>query len=604
MQLQHLIFATFAIFLIPPSILSKPVSTDSPPTARWMSLMANTLAPMTIPDMVLPGTHDSGTYNLTDTIERDPDDLPEIVVQLIKILQNDFGILEPYDIIKTWAKTQKYNVYEQLLRGNRFLDVRVCWDGHTYAALRPNDVCELLRRPKFNFLFCYLRFRTEHLMMGDYTENMLADIARFMDENPGELVVLEFGAFNGMKDAQHQALIAMIRKYLGQWLWYRTWGWQPYANMIAKGRRVVAFYDAEAYVLLNQDLWSTHHMLGQDWANVDNYPAMVQVELGSLPNMTGYPTHVYKLQWVLTASARRVIDSVAETFPRYKSLHDLSRDANSHFDEFVTTNASHYRLNLLMVDWFEETDNVEQARRINRMQCNDNPIYRAPTPKNHTAPNCQDWARSGLCSTNSTISALCPLSCGLCHAPHGEAGDSCSTDSDCIYGYCHPDRRICLTDWPQAQGEACGVDAQCQSASCRGFRCGGFPVGSKCSINATCGSGTCLGGLCRGESKLLVVGDAPFCNVEPSDCENDPRGLVYVSALQCDAHLTCVGGRKAALCSTAILPFQKVTWIGNGPLCSASSCNAIGQNATMLHKSPCGAEGTTCIEGNKILCGS
>lgn len=108
------------------------ISGDSP-TSHWMGLMADVLGPMNIPDMVLPGTHDSGTYNLTDSIERDPDDLPELVVELIKILQDDFGILEPYDIIKTWAKTQQYDVYGQLVRGNRFVDIRVCWDGQTCA---------------------------------------------------------------------------------------------------------------------------------------------------------------------------------------------------------------------------------------------------------------------------------------------------------------------------------------------------------------------------------------------------------------------------------------------------------------------------------------
>lgn len=103
----------------------------TPPTARWMELMDTVLAPMTIPDMVLPGTHDTGTYLLMDSLERDTDSLPEFVRHLIEVLQKDFGIREPYKIIREWARTQSYRVYDQLVKGIRFLDIRVCWSNST-----------------------------------------------------------------------------------------------------------------------------------------------------------------------------------------------------------------------------------------------------------------------------------------------------------------------------------------------------------------------------------------------------------------------------------------------------------------------------------------
>lgn len=439
--------------------------------------------------------------------------------------------------------------------------------------------------------------------MGDYTANMLSDIARFMEEQPTELLVLEFGAFNGMKDPEHHMLINLIRKYLGKWLWFRPWGWQSYSTMISSHRRIVAFYDAEAYVLLNQDFWSTQHLLDQRWANVDNFVDMVDVEMNSLVNLTGYPTHVYKLQWVLTTSARRVIDTVAQLFPKFRSLHDLARSANAHFDEFISVNASRYRVNLLMVDWFEETDNVEQARRLNRMACNDNASYRAPTPGIYDTPNCPNWSRRGLCQKNETVARLCPLSCGLCSSPPGEAGDSCASNSDCIYRDCHPDRKICLTDWPHPLTAPCGTDAQCQSGSCRSFQCGGAPIRSPCSINATCGSDYCgTDGTCQGESKIIVVGNAPLCDSPPIVCEDDPRGLVFVAPLACDSHLVCVGGRSAALCSTSLLPYSKIVWLGSGPICNVPSCASLARNATVLYKSECGGGEPLCLTGTKLLC--
>lgn len=107
------------------------------------------------------------------------------------------------------------------------------------------------------------------------------------------------------------------------------------------------------------------------------------------------------------------------------SLHDLSRDCNKMLDIFLT-NMTRYRINLLMVDFFEETDNLDQSMNANRYEtqhtgivltvgnrenCNDDARYRALSPNKQ---DCRDWAADGLCTSNTTIRAYCPLSCGLC----------------------------------------------------------------------------------------------------------------------------------------------------------------------------------------------
>jgi hypothetical protein len=329
---------------------------------------------------------------------------------------------------------------------------------------------------------------------------------------------------------------------------------------------------------------------------------MLQTELQSVITQSGSPADVYKLQWVLTASARWVIDSVVNPLAQYKSLHDLGRDANSQLDVFLNM-TGRYRINLLMADFFEETDNVEQARILNMMNCNDVKRFRAPTT---TGQDCRSWAKRGLCSTNATVASWCPLTCGLCHSIPGKPGDACSTDQDCLYANCHPTRKICLTDAPFQNSESCGASYQCWSGNCKNFNCVGSPIGSPCSYASECGSNLCLSGRCAGEPQYVTLGSwSPLCNSKPLDCENDPRGLVYVASLTCGADFDCIDGGVHVICanfvdSSGSTMGSHYYWVGEAPFCGDTKCRS--SEDVVVMKSACGGDGGRCLEGSKALC--
>jgi hypothetical protein len=85
---------------------------------NWMAQYPE-LFDVPLRDLVLPGTHDSFTYNMSTSSEVAPD----IPSHLLAEVQNNH-----LPFVVWWAKTQKVGLYEQLKAGMRRLDLRVVWN--------------------------------------------------------------------------------------------------------------------------------------------------------------------------------------------------------------------------------------------------------------------------------------------------------------------------------------------------------------------------------------------------------------------------------------------------------------------------------------------
>ncbi len=94
------------------------------------------------------------------------------------------------------------------------------------------------------------------------------------------------------------------------------------------------------------------------------------------------------------------------------------------FDTFIQK-FFNYRINLLMTDFFQETNNLDWARVINKLNCNDNKQYRALSSDGN---DCRSWNQLGLCERNTTVRENCALTCNLCDYRRiaGKPGDKCS----------------------------------------------------------------------------------------------------------------------------------------------------------------------------------
>jgi hypothetical protein len=279
-------------------------------------------------------------------------------------------------------------------------------------------------------------------------------------------------------DTRHDNLVALINKHLGPFgLFPKSLARKDaqdnigiqftYGDMRQAGKRIILFYDDAPTAKRYDILWSSPEYLVSDWANVDNFPEMLRYETKSVQMHTRDPNRVYKLQWVLTASAELIVDSLWDPWDKVPNLHALSRQANGkNFDSFLNQMIN-YRINLLMTDFQNEVNSLDWARVLNKLNCNDNRAYRQYS--------CEAWKLSGLCENNETARSLCPLTCNACNWTRivGKPGDKCSDHKQCMFGKCNLQLGICLNDDPNLPGERCGVDSQCWSGQCTNFICTG-----------------------------------------------------------------------------------------------------------------------------------
>lgn len=121
---------------------------------KWMAALSDLIGNKPLNQVVLPGTHDSGTYSLLSGVAA-PDADNAIVVQ--------YGSL--VGVTEGWAKAQQRDITQQLEDGIRALDLRPCIDAGGTAR-----IC--------------------HGLYGPELQGMLMDVADFAASHPKEIVLL------------------------------------------------------------------------------------------------------------------------------------------------------------------------------------------------------------------------------------------------------------------------------------------------------------------------------------------------------------------------------------------------------------------------------
>lgn len=90
--------------------------------SSWMGDLMPIIGNQSLMDLSLPGTHDTLTYDLSNTVADSANDLPTWVSWLLHTFKGETKFIG--DFIKLNAETQILQVREQLENGARFLDLR------------------------------------------------------------------------------------------------------------------------------------------------------------------------------------------------------------------------------------------------------------------------------------------------------------------------------------------------------------------------------------------------------------------------------------------------------------------------------------------------
>lgn len=157
------------------SYAERPPNTYPPvDLSHWMTQFSDVIQHVPLHKLRIPGTHNAGAYALS-----------RVETGNIPACLSVAG-----DIIADWGEAQGVSVLGQLQRGARYLDFRVVHKNGTFFAA--------------------------HWMAGASYDDILGDVAHFLRESPGEIVICDFHHFYGFSGHEdHDAFLKLIHMYLG-----------------------------------------------------------------------------------------------------------------------------------------------------------------------------------------------------------------------------------------------------------------------------------------------------------------------------------------------------------------------------------------------------
>lgn len=297
---------------------------------NWMTSSWETIAELSLRDLILPGTHDSGTYNIGMFSGISPDVSDWAYAIYVSPL------IGPA-VYSGWAKAQGQTVAEQLNSGIRYFDLRVAADGD--------------------------RLRICHGMYSDDLSNIIDAVSSFSSANEHEIIVLHFQHFFKMDDTLHDRLIAQMRSKFGQALIPRSLGVKVKLKDLAKSKqRIVVVYcddkinDAQAY----PDFW-TGNLIDSPWGNKDDIDELKKY----LTGVVAAPPEdkLFVLQGVLTPNGGVISKGLLPWPASYpSSLESMASSVSPTVLNWVQNDWQDKRLNIIMLDWAEKVGIAEYAK--------------------------------------------------------------------------------------------------------------------------------------------------------------------------------------------------------------------------------------------------
>ncbi len=239
----------------------------------WMTLGFDSIKNLTLTDLALPGSHDAGMYTS--------------------------GYLTVFD------KTQDLTIYQQLVEGIRYFD------------LRPSFTDKQTGNPNDNFFVYHGPWNGPSLL------DILNDVVGFMSDHGRELVLLKFSHYRDFTDARYVQLMNLVAIMLGPWLYTQPLNVRlakvPMQDFIGTQGRVLVLCDGGypinnpyAGVFVYRD-WSSrdpqagHITVYDEYSNSMNAYAVMADQLNKFAAFDGrcqwstkVPCDLFLLSWTVT----------------------------------------------------------------------------------------------------------------------------------------------------------------------------------------------------------------------------------------------------------------------------------------------------------------
>ena len=285
----------------------------------------------TLKEIVIPGTHDSAAYKQSDTL------MPGTQTNFVEFLiKNSGGLL--HETIKKLETTQEIDVYEQLLAGARYIDIRAGWiDGE---------------------------WMTYHCHVGEKLELVLRDIERFLDFHECEVVIVEISHFKSKNSQPNkEELYRIIMEHLGDKLYPVNYRLDfTVSEVVRSGRRAIVAlpknYDDEG-----RGIWRNSFIK-------NTYPDANKLELVKSYNkklcrdrvmMVENSNHkLLKMSWILTPDIKQLT----------RALLQIAIEVNKEMSKVFFQESKKREVvygNILIIDNFAKSEIMYLIYKMNKI---------------------------------------------------------------------------------------------------------------------------------------------------------------------------------------------------------------------------------------------
>jgi hypothetical protein len=148
------------------TVATRPARLVSP--VSWMHDLRGDIGDVPLTELTIPGTHDMGTYGMLDTSS-------------VSLDTNTFLCGDDLTVCHAYGRAQSLDAHEELTRGIRYFDLRVCGQGGNPNVHGRNTLADLSQNP----ITC-------HGATGALLADILQETRQFVDLHPGEVVILDF----------------------------------------------------------------------------------------------------------------------------------------------------------------------------------------------------------------------------------------------------------------------------------------------------------------------------------------------------------------------------------------------------------------------------
>ena len=299
----------------------------------WVAQVYKDRGSTTLRDMVIPGTHDSGTYNINESVDIAPDVKPELKAVFSVAKKSAVG----------WAKTQSFDVKAMFEQGIRHLDLRI-------------------RKHKGEFVIV-------HSFVGMKVVDVLKQARDFANAHPKEPIILEVAKTPSAEDMP--ALLDLFDQYVGDRKPDNNIGitdltldniWES-DSRDNKNNNVIVIWRASSSDGKSRGYYGSESLTGT-WANTEKKAELHDRLFAALKKA---PTDsLYYSNFTFTPKSMTSVLDAINPFYDQDLLSWTTDKMRGYIGDWVPKwQALGYRVNIMSADFFEYTAMVPIAIKLN-----------------------------------------------------------------------------------------------------------------------------------------------------------------------------------------------------------------------------------------------